>query len=99
MNLVRAVTRNLLPVNPPTVPDQKTILLSGVQNVIFTYWDGMAWDQNWDSTQQTNLPYGIKMQIFMANQGNVRGTAAGKVYELVIPVDVQMSTNLTTALP
>jgi type II secretion system protein J len=99
-DLVRAVTRNLLPVNGgPTTPDYKTILLSGVQNVTFMYYDGLAWDQNWDSTQQTNLPYGIKMDIRMASQGTGRGATAAKTYELIIPVDVQMSTNLTTALP
>jgi hypothetical protein len=98
MDLVRAVTRNLLPVTSPTVPDQKTVLLSGVDNIIFTYYDGQSWDQNWDSTQQTNLPCGIKMQIIMANQGNRRMAVAPMIYELYIPVDVQMSTNPTVAL-
>jgi len=97
-DLVRAVTRNLLPVTSPTVPDQKTVLLSGVDNIIFTYYDGQSWDQNWDSTQQTNLPCGIKMQIVMANQGNRRMAVAPMIYELYIPVDVQMSTNPTVAL-
>ena len=99
MDLVRAVTRNLLPVNGPPMPDNKRILLSNVRNVTFTYYDGMAWDQNWDTTQQTNLPCAIKMQILMAPQGTGRNAAFPKTYELVIPVDVQMSTNLTSALP
>jgi type II secretion system protein J len=98
-DLVRAVTRNLLPVISPTVPDQKTVLLSGVDNVIFYYYDGVSWDQNWDSTQQTNLPYGIKMQIIMAAQGRTRMATAPMIYELYIPVDVQMTTNPTIALP
>jgi prepilin-type N-terminal cleavage/methylation domain-containing protein len=99
-DLVRAVTRNLLPVNSSfPQPDQKRVLLSGVQNVIMTYYDGMSWDANWDSTQQTNLPNGIKMTIQMAAQGYGRGVAQPKVYEIYIPVDVQMSTNLTSALP
>jgi type II secretion system protein J len=99
-DLVCAVTRNLLPVNGgPTVPDRKTVLLSGVQNVSFMYYDGLAWDQSWDSTQQTNLPYGIRMDIRMASQGNGRAATAPKTYSLFIPVDVQMSTNLSTALP
>jgi hypothetical protein len=97
-DLVRAITHNLLPVTSPPLPDQKRVLLSGVENVIFTYYDGLSWEQNWDSTQQTNLPAGIKMDIYMAAQANNR-RAAPKVYELVIPVDVQMSTNITIALP
>jgi type II secretion system protein J len=98
-DLVRAVTRNLLPINNLNQPDQRQTILSGVQSVIFYYYDGISWDLNWDSTQQTNLPYGIKMVISMASQGYGRGVPAPKTYELYIPVDVQMSTNYTTALP
>jgi len=94
-NLVRAVTHNLLPINNmPTVPDNKSIILTGVQSVLFSYYDGTSWDANWDSTQQTNLPNGIRMTIQMAGQGRT----AGKVYDLYIPVSVQMSTNITVAL-
>jgi len=96
-DLVRAVTRNLLSTTSPALPEQKRTLLGGVQDVLFTYWNGTSWEQTWDSTQQTNLPYAIKMQILMAAQGNGRNVPPS--YELVIPVDVQMSTNLTTALP
>jgi len=99
MDLVRAVTRNLLPISGPAQPDQKRTLLNGVQNVLFTYYDGTTWEQSWDSIQQTNLPCAIKMQIQMAPQGYGRGVAPPKYYELVIPVDVQMSTNITIALP
>jgi type II secretion system protein J len=99
-DLVRAVTRNLLPINNmPTVPDQKQIILSGVQSVVFTYYDGTTWDNNWDSTQQTNLPYGIKVAIQMAAQSFGRTAVPSKSYDLYIPVDVQMSTNFSTAMP
>jgi general secretion pathway protein J len=93
-DLVRAVTRNLLPVNPPGVPDQKRTVLSGVQSVVFMYYDGLQWDPTWDSTQQTNLPSAIKMDIQMAAQG--KGSALGPKYELVIPLDVQVTTNYPT---
>jgi type II secretion system protein J len=96
-DLVRAVTRNLLPVNPPLTPDQKQVILSGVQTVSFTFYDGLQWDQQWDSTQQTNLPCAIKMDIRMVPQPNTRGP--GLQYELVIPIDVQVTTNSTTPLP
>ncbi len=95
-DLVRAVTRNLLSSTQMPQPEQKRTLLGGVQDILFTYWNGTGWEQTWDSTQQTNLPYAIKMQILMAAQANAR--VAPITYELVIPVDVQMSTNLTTAL-
>jgi type II secretion system protein J len=99
-DLVRAVTRNLLPINNmPTTPDRKRVVLSGVQEFKFTYYDGTTWENNWDSTQQTNLPSGIKVTIQMAAQGYGRGAVAARSYELYIPVDVQMSTNLTSAMP
>jgi prepilin-type N-terminal cleavage/methylation domain-containing protein len=99
-DLIKATTRNLLPVNGyQTQPDRKTVVLSGVQNVVFTYYDGLSWDENWDSTIQTNLPSGIKMQIIMAAQGNGVSSAQVKTYEVIVPVSVQMSTNLTVALP
>jgi type II secretion system protein J len=98
-DLVRAVTRNLLPINGmPTTPDRRQIILSGVQDFRFTYYDGLTWGNNWDSTQQTNLPVGIKVTITMAAQGNGRTAVAPRPYELYIPVDVQMSTNTTTSL-
>jgi type II secretion system protein J len=96
-DLVRAVTRNLLPINgAPTTPDRRKVILSGVQSLTFYYYDGMTWENNWDTTQQTNLPFGIKMAIQMSPQANSR--VAPKLYELYIPVSVQMSTNLTAAL-
>jgi type II secretion system protein J len=98
-DLVRAVTHNLLPVNPPTQPDARRVILSGVRDVQFSFYDGSAWDQNWDSMQQTNLPNAIKMQITMYPQNSGRMLTQPKVYELYIPVDVQMSTNLTSAIP
>jgi len=98
-DLVRAVTRDLLPVNNMlTQPDQKRVLLSGVSSVFFEYYDGTSWDPNWDSTQQTNLPYGIRMTIQMAAQGFGRTAVLPKTYELYIPVSVQMSTNLSAPL-
>ena len=99
-DLVRAVTRNLLPINNmPTTPDRKQVILSGVQELKFTYYDGTSWENNWDSTQQTNLPSGIKVTIQMAAQGYGRSAVAARSYELYIPVDVQMSTNITSAMP
>jgi type II secretion system protein J len=97
-DLVRAVTHNILSVTSPPQPEEKRVILSGVQSVVCTYYDGTSWDNAWDSTQQTNLPSAIKMQIFMAAQGVARSGAVGKTYTLVIPVDVQMSTNTTSSL-
>jgi len=96
MDLVRAVTRNLLTLSPPAQPDEKHTILSGVQSLTFLYYDGTQWDSTWDTTQQTNLPLAIKARILMAA---ARGAPAQiQPLELVVPVDVLLTTNPITAL-
>ena len=95
-DLIRAVTRNLLPVTQLPQPDEKHALLSGVQNLTFLYYDGTTWQPQWDTTQQTNLPTAIKVQIQMAAQpGQTPRTAP---LELVIPMDILLTTNPITGL-
>ncbi|HEY3861109.1 MAG TPA: GspJ family type II secretion system protein [Verrucomicrobiae bacterium] len=95
-DLIRAVTRNMLPISQPAQPDEQHTLLEGVQSLNFTYYDGTQWEQVWDTTQQTNLPQAIKVQIQMA-QGP--GTLArNQPLELVVPIDVLLSTNPVSSL-
>ena len=91
-DLIRAITRNLLPVNPPEQPEEKHAILSGVQSLTFLYYDGTQWDQVWDTTQQTNLPLAIKVRIQMATR-NAAEAALNPPLELVVPVDVLLNTN------
>jgi Type II secretion system (T2SS), protein J len=96
MDLIRAVTHNLLPISQPAQPDEQHTILSGVQSLMFQYYDGTQWDQVWDTTQQTNLPLAIKVQIHMAQ---VPGAPAQtQPLELVVPVDVLLSTNTISPL-
>ncbi|HEV7928153.1 MAG TPA: type II secretion system protein GspJ [Verrucomicrobiae bacterium] len=96
LDLIRAVTRNLLPLSQPTQPDEKHTILSGVQSLMFFYYDGTQWDQTWDTTQETNLPYAIKVQIHMAP---VRGASVQAApLELVVPLDVLLNTNTITPM-
>jgi hypothetical protein len=96
LDLIRAVTRNLLPLSQPAQPDEQHAILHGVQTLTFLYYDGTQWDATWDTTQQTNLPLAIKAQILMAP---VRGASAQTLpLELVVPVDVLLTTNPITAL-
>jgi hypothetical protein len=95
-DLIRAVTRNLLPMTQPSQPDEEHALLSGVQNLTFLYYDGTAWQPSWDSTQETNLPLAIKVRIQMAAHPGVVAQAAP--LELVVPVDVLLNTNPISGL-
>jgi type II secretion system protein J len=94
-DLIRAITRNLLPINQPPQPDEQHAILSGVQTLTFLYYDGSQWDPIWDTTQQTNLPQAVKVQIRMASYP---GAGAGAQLELVVPVDVLLNTNPVAAI-
>ena len=79
------------------MPEEKHTILSGVQSVTFLYYDGSQWDPTWDTTQQTNLPLAIKVQIQMAGVGT-GPLAAARPLELVVPMDILLTTNPVTAL-
>jgi type II secretion system protein J len=95
-DLYRSVVRNLLSLTTPDVQDQ--LMLSGVQDIKFTCFDGAVWQETWDTTgltsTETNLPLAVRVDIQMA--GNKSATA--QPIELVVPIDAQMRTNtvLTT---
>jgi type II secretion system protein J len=95
-DLVRAITRNLLPVTQQPLPEEKQTLLRGVQSLTFLYYDGTQWDAAWDTTQQTNLPLAIKVQIQMAARN--AGATLNPPLELVVPMDVLLNTNPITAI-
>ena len=95
-DLYRSVVRNLLTLTTPDVQDQ--LMLSGVQDIKFTCFDGATWQDTWDTTgltsTETNLPLAVRVDIQMA--GNNAATA--QPIELVVPIDAQVRTNtvLTT---
>lgn len=100
-DLIRATTRNLLPVLTEDPPAQQW-LMSGVENLRFFYYDGTQWRDSWDSsavdltTGQTNsLPQAIKIQIQRSHEGSGQGAVIAGPIELVVPVVVQARTNQT----
>jgi len=93
MDLYRAVTRNLL--SQTQDPPAQQRLMSGVQGLVFYFYDGNQWVDSWDSAAQTNLPLAIKVQIQLAVQGNAPPLASSAPIELVVPVDARAGTNQT----
>ena len=98
MELIRSVTRNLLPVMQDEYSDQH--LLSGVENLTFQYYNGSSWVDTWDSTTTSatstttnTLPQGIRVQLTLAVEA---GKLAPAPIELVVPIVVQPSTNTTS---
>lgn len=89
-DLYRSVTRNLLATSTPDVQDQ--LMLSGVESVKFTCYDGAQWQVNWDTSDptsiNTNLPLAVRVDIQMA------GGNANEPIELVVPIDSVARTNM-----
>jgi prepilin-type N-terminal cleavage/methylation domain-containing protein len=92
-NLVRAVTRNLLPLTTPTTDEQ--ILMTGVANVEFDYYDGTQWDTTWDSTVTSTVPYAVRFSLTLAANGT--GPAPAPI-QLVVPVLVATRTSQTQTI-
>ena len=88
-DLYRSVVRNLLTLTTPDVEDQ--LMLSGVENIKFSCFDGSQWQDTWDTTGvtsvNTNLPLAVRVDIQMSGNNNLQPI------ELVVPIDVQVRTN------
>jgi type II secretion system protein J len=91
-DLYRSVVRNLLTLTTPDVQDQ--LMLSGVQDIKFTCFDGAVWQEVWDTTgltsTYTNLPLAVRVDIQMAG----KNAATAQAIELVVPIDAQVRTNV-----
>jgi type II secretion system protein J len=101
-DLVRAITRNLLPTTGTEQPVQQW-LMSGVQGMTYFYYDGSQWRDSWDSTtaDQTTgltntLPRAIKLQIQLASASGGAARSQSEPVELVVPLFVQARTNQTS---
>lgn len=90
-DLVRSVTRNLLSISTPDVQDQW--MMSGVQSISFSCFDGTQWWNTWDTTgvmsSNTNLPTAVKVDIQLV------GNNLAPI-EIVVPIDSQSRSNATT---
>jgi hypothetical protein len=94
-DLVRYADRNLLAVTPELPVPQR--LLSGVRDVTFSFYDGSQWRQFWDTTTDTNLPRGIKVEIQMLPDISDRSGFLPPPLQLVVPVMVSNVTNSITS--
>lgn len=95
-DLIRAVTRNLLPAGGFEEVPAEQLLLTDVEDVFFLYHDGTDWVESWDSTADDTmkLPRAIKVQIQFASES--RANLQPPV-ELVVPIVVEASTNATSS--
>lgn len=93
-DLIRSVTRNLLASTPPTPDDQW--MMSGVQSITISCYDGVQWWNIWDTTgltsANTNLPVAVRVDIQQV--GNQMAPI-----EMVVPIDSQARTNAIMSAP
>lgn len=92
-DLVRVVTRNLLPVQE--VPGEPEVLLHGVEEAVVEFCDGTGWTQEWDSEVTSALPTGIKLRLTLARGEQDR--LAPEPIELIVPVFVTTVTSARAA--
>lgn len=88
--LVRAVTRNLLPVQDITADTQT--LLTNVASAEVSFYDGTDWTPEWDSSVTSTLPTAIKFSLTLAPpEGSAQSPPAP--IELIVPVVVTTRTS------
>jgi type II secretion system protein J len=93
-DLVRIVTRNLLPAVSGQ-PEDAQFLMSGVENLVTWFYDGSQWRQDWDSTTETNkVPLAIKIELELAQDQPTRNNAQPPIL-LVVPIQLRAPTNQT----
>jgi type II secretory pathway component PulJ len=89
-DLIRGLNRNVL-ATAMQDPDEQP-LLSNVQSLEFSCFDGVNWRDSWDtSLGDTNLPFAVRVRIQLAGDGNSR---AQEPFEIVVPVVSQSRTNV-----
>jgi hypothetical protein len=90
-DLVRSVTRNLLPTTTPVPEDQW--MMGHVQSLTFDCYDGTQWRNSWDTTvSDTNLPIAVRVTIQLAGEGPGDPRAQEPIV-LTVPIDSLARTN------
>lgn len=92
-DLVRVVTRNLLPVQDAQPEEQ--VILPGVASATLQFYDGMGWTDTWDSTATNTLPTALKLSLVMAARDSNQAT--GAPIELTVPIMVMTNTQARAA--
>jgi prepilin-type N-terminal cleavage/methylation domain-containing protein len=103
MDLVRSITRNLLPVS--VAETVETRLLSGLDSVEFCLYDGSQWLTYWSTnsvmgtnttnTTTSSAPLAVRVSLRFAAEDQSRKVR--DPIEIVAPLVVQARTNLTAA--
>lgn len=96
LDLVRVVTRNLLPTTTEEVEVQR--LVGQIESLEFLTYDGSSWRESWDTTLgDTGLPLAVRARVLLANTNAVGNYAFNREpLELLVPLTIQARTNTAT---
>ncbi len=90
--LVRSVSRNLLPSTADEPTDQ--FLLGNVESMEVLCFDGSSWRSTWDtSMSDTNLPVAVRVRLLMTDSSGANA-ATRQPYELLVPLVSLSRTNM-----
>jgi prepilin-type N-terminal cleavage/methylation domain-containing protein len=90
-DLIRSVTRNLLPTTTQDATDQW--LLGNVQSLEVACFDGIEWRDSWDSSMgDTNLPVAVRVRIQLAANSSADSQNRQPI-EMIVPLTIQPRTN------
>ncbi len=93
-DLVRSVTRNLLPTTTIEEPAEQW-LLGNVETLEFACYDGTDWRDTWDTTMaDSGLPQAIRVRLLLATT-NAVSLRFRQPLEMIVPLTVQSVTNQT----
>jgi prepilin-type N-terminal cleavage/methylation domain-containing protein len=91
-DLIRSVTRNLLPTTTQDAEDQW--MMGNVQNLEVACFDGMEWRDTWDSSMgDTNLPVAVRLRIQLASDNSADNRSRQPI-EMIVPLGIQSRTNI-----
>lgn len=90
-DLVRVITRNLLPVQENDNYEEQ-VLLENVVSATVSYFDGTAWTDSWDSAATSTLPRALRLSLVIAPPETSQSTSAAAPIDLVVPVIVRTTT-------
>jgi type II secretion system protein J len=95
MDLVRTITRNLLPTT--TEESDTQWLMGNVESLEFLTCDGSSWRNSWDTTMgDTGLPTAVRTRVLLANTNLANNNSfTREPLELLVPLVVQARTNTT----
>ena len=92
-DLVRVVSRNLLPVQEDMPAEQ--VLLHNVAAATVEFYDRIGWTDTWDSEATETLPSALKLSLVMASRDASQRDQAP--IELIVPIVATTTTSVAEA--